>query len=62
MMVVIGSVVVVVVVVVVVSQGGVIDDGVEGKVNGRAAMNLRWGRSKMGAWWRCDLEWWRCYD
>ena len=27
-----------------------IGDGVEGRVNGMAAVNLQWGRRKMGAW------------
>ena len=43
-MVVIGSVVVVVV-----SEGGVVGDGVEGRVNGRATVNLQWGCGEMGA-------------
>ena len=44
MMVVIGSVVAVV------SQGAMIGDNIEGRVNGRAAVNLQWGCGEMGAW------------
>ena len=54
-MVVIGSVVVV-------SEGGVVGDGIEGRVNGRAAVNLQWGCGEMGAWGCDSLERWRCGD